>query len=37
MRGFIFRGQGEARKHVMELDKRGAAFDRALCVRSAEQ
>ena len=37
MRGFIFRGQGEARKHVMELDKRGAGFDRALCVRSAGQ
>jgi len=37
MRGFIFRGVGEPKKHVMELDKRGAAFDRALCVRAAGQ
>jgi hypothetical protein len=36
MRGFIFRGQGEARKHMMELDKRGANYDRALCVRRAD-
>lgn len=37
MRGFYFRSQGELKKHVIELDKRGAGFDRALCVRSGEQ
>jgi hypothetical protein len=37
MRGFVFRGAGEPRKHVVELDKRGASFDRALCVRSSGQ
>jgi hypothetical protein len=37
MRGFIFRGQGEAKKHVMELDKRGTNYDRALCVRNSDQ
>ena len=37
MRGFIFRGQGEPRKHVMELDTRGAGYDRALCVRTSGQ
>ena len=37
MRGFVFRDAGEPRKHVVELDKRGAGFDRALCVRSSDQ
>ncbi|MGD0295236.1 MAG: DUF1566 domain-containing protein [Terracidiphilus sp.] len=37
MRGFIFRGQGELKRHVVQLDKRGASYDRALCVRRAEQ
>jgi hypothetical protein len=37
MRGFYFRSQGELKKHVIELDKRGAGFDRALCVRGGEQ
>jgi hypothetical protein len=37
MRGFIFRDAGEQRKHVVDLDKRGAGFDRALCVRSSGQ
>jgi len=33
----VFRGQGEAKRHVVQLDKRGANFDRALCVRRADQ
>jgi len=37
MRSFVFRGQGEAKRHVVQLDKRGANFDRALCVRRADQ
>jgi hypothetical protein len=37
MRGFVFRDTGEPRKHVVELDKRGASFDRALCVRNSGQ
>jgi len=37
MRGFVFRGQGEPKQHVVQLDKRGANFDRALCVRRANQ
>jgi len=37
MRGFYFRGVGEPRTHVLELDKRGANYDRALCVRQSGQ
>jgi hypothetical protein len=37
MLGFYFRGTGELRKHVIELDKRGANYDRALCVRRGDQ
>jgi hypothetical protein len=37
MRGFYFRGQGEPRRHVQELDKRGVNYDRALCVRHSGQ
>jgi hypothetical protein len=37
MRGFYFHGQGELKKYVIELDKRGANYDRALCVRRADQ
>jgi hypothetical protein len=37
MRGFYFRGPGEPRRHVLELDKRGVSYDRALCVRSSGQ
>ena len=37
MRGFVFRGAGEPRMHVVELDMRGASFDRALCVRRSDQ
>lgn len=37
MRGFYFRGQGDPKQHVIELDKRGASFDRALCVRNSDQ
>jgi hypothetical protein len=37
MLGFYFRGAGELRKHMLELDKRGANYDRALCVRSSGQ
>jgi hypothetical protein len=37
MRGFVFRNSGELTKRVVELDKRGAGFDRALCVRSSGQ
>jgi hypothetical protein len=37
MRGFVFRDSGEAKKHVVQLDKRGASFDRALCVRHSGQ
>ncbi len=37
MRGFYFHGAGEPRQHVIELDKRGANFDRALCVRGGGQ
>jgi hypothetical protein len=37
MRGFVFRGSGELTKHVVERDKRGAGFDRALCVRRSGQ
>jgi hypothetical protein len=37
MRGFYFRGAGEPRRHVLELDKRGANYDRALCVRRSGQ
>jgi hypothetical protein len=37
MRGFVFRGAGEPRKHVVELDKRGASFDRAICVRGSDR
>ncbi len=37
MRGFYFRGAGEQRRHVLVLDKRGANYDRALCVRPSGQ
>jgi hypothetical protein len=37
MRGFVFRNSGELTKHVVERDKRGAGFDRALCVRRSGQ
>jgi hypothetical protein len=37
MLGFYFRGAGELRKHMLELDKRGANYDRALCVRRSGQ
>jgi hypothetical protein len=37
MRGFYFRGAGEPRTHVLELDRRGANYDRALCVRRSGQ
>jgi hypothetical protein len=37
MRGFYFRGAGEPKTHVLELDKRGANYDRALCVRRSGQ
>jgi len=37
MRSFVFRNQGEAKRHVVQLDKRGANYDRALCVRRADQ
>jgi hypothetical protein len=37
MRGFYFHGAGEAKQHVIELDKRGANFDRALCVHGGDQ
>ena len=36
-RGFVFRDAGEPRKHVVELDMRGASYDRALCVRRSGQ
>jgi Protein of unknown function (DUF1566) len=37
MRGFYFHGAGEPGRHVIELDKRGINYDRALCVRSTDQ
>jgi hypothetical protein len=37
MRGFVFRGQGELNKHVLQLDKRGNNYDRVLCVRRLGQ
>jgi hypothetical protein len=37
MRGFIFRGPGEPKKHVLQLDKPGNNYDRALCVRRPGQ
>lgn len=37
MRGFDFRSQGEPKKHVIQLDKRGNNYDRALCVRRPGQ
>jgi len=37
MSGFYFRGVGEPRRHVLELEKRGANYDRALCVRRSGQ
>jgi hypothetical protein len=37
MRGFIFRGAGDPMRHVLQLDKRGDNFDRALCVRRSDQ
>jgi hypothetical protein len=37
MRGFIFRDNGMQNKHVVELDKRGNNYDRALCVRRSGQ
>ena len=35
MRGFVFHNQGGQNRHVVELDKRGASYDRALCVRGS--
>jgi len=37
MRGFVFRGPGNPQKHVIQLDKRGNNYDRALCVRRPGQ
>jgi len=37
MRGFIFRGPGEPKKHVLQLEKPGNNYDRALCVRRPGQ
>ena len=37
MLGFIFRDAGMQRKRMVELDKRGNNFDRALCVRRSGQ
>jgi hypothetical protein len=33
MRGFIFRDIGDLKRHVLDLDRRGDSYDRALCVR----
>jgi hypothetical protein len=37
MRGFVFRDAGEPRRHVVQLEKSGNNYDRALCVRRAGQ